>query len=436
MATRAFDDRRPPELDLIDDCVHCGFCLPTCPTYELWAEEMDSPRGRIVLMSTALEEGSELTPELVTHWDRCLGCMACVTACPSGVQYDKLIEDTRQQVERNVRRPLGERLWRRALFALFPHPGRLRALAPAMALQRGLRLDRLLGRSRLAARAPRLRTLLRLTPDAPLRGAVSRLSRRTPARGERRARVGFLQGCVQRVFFGDVNRATVRVLAAEGYEVHAPRRPRCCGALQLHSGFDEEARARARETITAFESFDAVVVNAAGCGSAMKDYDHLFRDDEEWRERASAFCAKVRDVTELLAEDGSLARRRPVELTAAYHDPCHLAHAQGVREQPRRLLREIPGLELLEPDGWEICCGSAGLYNLLQPEAAAELGRRKAERLLATGSRAVIAANPGCALQIAAHAQELGERVTVYHPLELLDASLRGEPPQDGGKGR
>jgi len=435
MATRAFDDRRPPELDLIDDCVHCGFCLPTCPTYELWAEEMDSPRGRIVLMSTALEEGSELTPELVTHWDRCLGCMACVTACPSGVQYDKLIEDTRQQVERNVRRPLGERLWRRALFALFPHPGRLRALAPAMALQRGLRLDRLLGRSRLAARAPRLRTLLRLTPDAPLRGAVSRLSRRTPARGERRARIAFLQGCVQRVFFGDVNRATVRVLAAEGYEVHAPRRPRCCGALQLHSGFDEEARARARETITAFESFDAVVVNAAGCGSAMKDYDHLFRDDEEWRERASAFCAKVRDVTELLAEDGSLARRRPVELTAAYHDPCHLAHAQGVREQPRRLLREIPGLELLEPDGWEICCGSAGLYNLLQPEAAAELGRRKAERLLATGSRAVIAANPGCALQIAAHAQELGERVTVYHPLELLDASLRGESPQDGGKG-
>jgi glycolate oxidase iron-sulfur subunit len=435
MAMRAFDDRRTPELDLIDDCVHCGFCLPTCPTYDLWAEEMDSPRGRIVLMSTALEEGSELTPELVTHWDRCLGCMACVTACPSGVQYDKLIEDTRQQVERNYARPLRERLWRRILFALFPHPGRLRALAPAMALQRMLRLDRVVGRSRLVARAPRLCMLLRLAPDTPLRSALSRLRRRTPARGERRARVAFLQGCVQRVFFGEVNRATVSVLAAEGYEVHAPPRPRCCGALQLHTGFDEEARALACKTIAAFEGFDAVVANAAGCGSAMKDYGHLFRDDEDWRERARTFSAKVRDVTELLANDGPLVRRRPVELTAAHPDSCHLAHAQGVREEPRRLLRQIPGLELREPDDWEICCGSAGLYNLLQPEAAAELGRRKSERLLATGARAVIAANPGCALQIAAHSEELGERVTVYHPLEVLDASLTGASLRGRGLG-
>jgi len=435
MATRAFDDRRAPQLDLIDDCVHCGFCLPTCPTYDLWAEEMDSPRGRIVLMSTALEEGSELTPELVTHWDRCLGCMACVTACPSGVQYDKLIEDTRQQVERNYDRPLRERLWRRILFALFPHPGRLRALAPAMALQRTFRLDRVVGRSRLVARASRLRMLLRLAPDTPLRSAFSRLPRHTPARGERRARVAFLQGCVQRVFFGEVNRATASVLAAEGYEVHAPPRPRCCGALQLHTGFDEEARALARKTIAAFEGFDAVVVNAAGCGSAMKDYGHLFRDDEDWRERARAFSAKVRDVTELLTDDGPLVRRRPVELTAAYHDSCHLAHAQGVREEPRRLLRQIPGLELREPDDWEICCGSAGLYNLLQPEAAAELGRRKSERLLATGARSVISANPGCALQIAAHAEELGERVTVYHPLEVLDASLTGGSLRGRGLG-
>ncbi|HMC06737.1 MAG TPA: heterodisulfide reductase-related iron-sulfur binding cluster [Solirubrobacterales bacterium] len=432
MAARAFDDRRAPELDLIDVCVHCGFCLPTCPTYDLWAEEMDSPRGRIVLMSTALEEGSELTPELVTHWDRCLGCMACVTACPSGVQYDKLIEDTRQQVERNYRRPLAERLWRRGLFALFPHPGRLRALMPAMALQRALRLGPLLGRSRLAARFPRLRTLLRLAPDTPLRSALARLPERTPARGERRGRVAFLRGCVQRVFFGEVNRATVRVLAAEGYEVHAPRKPRCCGALQLHTGFDDQARALARETITRFEDFDAVVVNAAGCGSAMKDYDHLFRDDDAWRERAGAFSARVRDVTELLAEDAPVAPRRPVELTAAYHDPCHLAHAQGVREQPRELLRQIPGLELREPDGWELCCGSAGVYNLLEPEAAAELGRRKAERLLATGARAVIAANPGCVLQIAAHAEELGEPLTLYHPMELLDASLGGGALHNG----
>jgi glycolate oxidase iron-sulfur subunit len=395
-------------------------------------------------MSTALEEGSELTPELVTHWDRCLGCMACVTACPSGVQYDKLIEDTRAQVERNFERSRAERLWRRLLFALFPHPGRLRALAPALAAGRALGVDRVATKSRLLARFPRLRMLLRLAPETPLRSALGRLPAITPARGPRRGRVAFLQGCVQRVFFADVNRATVRVLAAEGYEVHAPRRPRCCGALQLHSGFDTGARALARETIAGFEGFDAVVVNAAGCGSAMKDYGHLLRDDETWAERARAFAAKVRDVTELLAAEPAAAERRPVELAAAYHDACHLAHAQGVREEPRSLLRAIPGLELREPERWEICCGSAGVYNLLEPEAATELGRRKAERLLATGARAVIAANPGCALQIAAHAEELGEAVRVYHPVELLDASiavtplrgLDGNPPASNGRRR
>ncbi len=426
MAARAFDDRRPPQPELIDDCVHCGFCLPTCPTYELWAEEMDSPRGRIVLMSTALEEGSVLTPELVTHWDRCLGCMACVTACPSGVQYDKLIEDTRPQIERNFDRPIRERLWRRALFALFPHPGRLRALAPLLALQRALRLDRAMLRSRLLARWPRLRMLLRLAPATPLRTALARLPARTMPQGQPRGRVALLQGCVQRVFFGDVNEATVRVLVAEGYAVHAPRRPRCCGALQLHSGFDEAARERARETIVAFEEFDAVVVNAAGCGSAMKDYGHLFRDDPEWRDRAEAFGDRVKDVTELLAKHEPAARREPVELTAVYHDACHLAHAQGVREEPRKILRDVPGLDLREPERWEICCGSAGIYNLLEPEPAAELGRRKVERLLATGARSVIAANPGCALQIAGHAEEAGEPLAVYHPVEILDASITG----------
>src|SRR4051812_32941420 len=228
MGSGAFDERRPPQLDVIDDCVHCGFCLPTCPTYDLWAEEMDSPRGRIVLMSTALEEGTELTPELVTHWDRCLGCMACVTACPSGVRYDKLIEDTRQQVERNFERSAPERLWRRLLFALFPHPGRLRALAPGLALGNRLGLDGLASGSRPLARFPRLRMLLRLAPKEPLRSALRPLPALTAARGPRRGRVAFLQGCVQRVFFAGVNRATVRVLAAEGYEVHSPRRPRCC----------------------------------------------------------------------------------------------------------------------------------------------------------------------------------------------------------------
>jgi len=249
----------------------------------------------------------------------------------------------------------------------------------------------------------------------------------TPARGERRARVGLLQGCVQRVFFSGVNAATARVLAADGYEVVAPAEPRCCGALQLHAGDDGPARALARLTIEAFEGCDVVAVNAAGCGSAMKDYAHLLRDDPEWAERAAAFSARVRDVAELVAAESPVAPRRPVPIRVAYHDACHLAHAQAVRSQPRDLLRGIPGLELVEPDGWEICCGSAGIWNLLNPEPASELGRRKARNLLDTGADVVAAGNPGCALQIAAHAERLGRPIRVLHPVELLDMSIRGD---------
>ena len=397
--SRAFDTERAPELDLIDDCVHCGFCLPTCPTYALWGEEMDSPRGRIVLMKAGLEEGSELSPEMVEHWDRCLGCMACVTACPSGVQYDKLIEDTRAQVERRHPRTFRERLQRRAVFALFPHPGRLRALAP-------------------------LARLHPLGPRVHLRSALRHLPARFPAAEKRRGTVAFLQGCVQRAFFGDVNEATARSLAAEGFEVHAPRSPRCCGALQLHAGEDGPARELARATIAAFEHHDLVVVNAAGCGSAMRDYPHLLRDDPVWAERAERFSVKVRDATELLGELEPQAPRAELPMRLAYHDACHLAHAQGVREQPRRLLRSIPGLELLEPPDWEICCGSAGIYNLVQPGAARELGERKARNLLDTGAEAVAAANPGCVLQITAHTKRLGRELRVFHPMELLWKSI------------
>jgi glycolate oxidase iron-sulfur subunit len=447
MSTGAFDDVRPPEPSLIEDCVHCGFCLPTCPTYVLWDEEMDSPRGRVLLMRTGHEEGPELSVAQVQAWDNCLGCMACVTACPSGVQYDKLIEDTRQQVERRFARPRLERLHRRAPFTVFPHPARLRALAPLLSAQRALRLDR------IAERIPALAPLVRLQPRTPLRETWRRLPVHTPAQGPRRGRAGFMQGCVQRVFFSQVNVATVEVLAAEGWDVFAPVRPGCCGALELHTGFGDEARGRARRTIAAFEDCDVVAVNAAGCGSAMKDYGHMLRDDPEWAQRAAAFSEKVRDVTELLAERDPVAERRPVELGAAepsravgrarsaeppraegrpaplvvaYHDACHLAHAQGVRAQPRDLLLQIPGLELREPAEWELCCGSAGVYNLLKPKPAAELGERKARNLLATGAQAIVAANPGCALQITAHTTALGHEIPVFHPMELLHASLTG----------
>jgi glycolate oxidase iron-sulfur subunit len=401
--TTAWDDTRPPELDLIKDCVHCGFCLPTCPSYAVFEEEMDSPRGRIVLMRIGHEEGSEVSGEMTTHLDRCLGCMACVTACPSGVQYDRLIERARPQIERHGPRSLRERLLRKGIFALFTHPGRLRAAVPFMNL-------------------PVPKPFGHLAPKVSTRAAMRRLPEVTPAVGERRGRVALMQGCVQRVFFNDVNAATVRVLAAECWEVHAPRQPRCCGALQLHTGVEDEARELARKTIDAYEGFDRVVVNVAGCGSAMKEYGYLFEGDE----RAEAFSAKVLDVHELLAEDEPRAARRPLALKVAYHDACHLAHAQGVREQPRTLLRGIPGLELVEPADWELCCGSAGIYNLVQPEPAAELGRRKAANLAATGAEAIAAANPGCAIQISAY---LERPIPIHHPMTLLDHSIRGSRP-------
>jgi glycolate oxidase iron-sulfur subunit len=409
----AWDTRHPPELDLITDCVHCGFCLPTCPSYAVFEDEMDSPRGRVLLMRVGHEEGAEISPEMVTHFDRCLGCMACVTSCPSGVQYDKLIERVRPQLERSGQRSRGERAYRKAIFAVMTHPARLRALVP------GARLA-----PKLAPLAPhpRLKALLALAPPVSPLAAFRRLpvERGTKA-PVRRGRVAFMQGCIQRVFFGDVNAGTLRVLAAEGWEVHSPRAPRCCGALQLHSGHEDEALALARATIAAYEGFDAVVANVAGCGSAMKDYGHLLADDPEWGERAQAFSAKVVDVHELLAAHEPQAVRHPLALRAAYHDACHLAHAQGIRAQPRELLRAIPGLELLEPAEWELCCGSAGIYNLLQPEAADTLGARKAENLRATGAQAIAAANPGCALQIGRHLD-----LPIYHPMTLLDHSLRG----------
>src|SRR3954447_6897163 len=382
--------------ELLDDCVHCGFCLPTCPTYVLGAEEMDSPRGRIVLMRE-LHDG-QVSPELVTHIDRCLSCMACTTACPSGVKYDVLVNEARREIEERTTRSLGERLKRRTIFAMFPHHRRMRALIP------------LLPFAKMGRPIPKLRELSRLAPPRPPK--VAPIPDHVAAEGEARGRVGFLQGCVQRAYFPHVNRATVEVLAAEGWEVHAPNALECCGSLELHAGEADRADKRARDTIEAFKDDPLVVTNAAGCGSGMKDNETL--------------GPKVRDITELLAEHEPRAPRHPIHLKVAYHDACHLAHAQAVREQPRKLLRQIPGLELLEPEGWESCCGSAGIYNLTQPEAAAELGRAKAHRLLATGAEAIVAANPGCTLQIQAHLRELGRPLPVYHPLELVHRSITG----------
>lgn len=419
-----WDQHHPPDPELISDCVHCGFCLTTCPSYQVFGAEADSPRGRIVLMRVGHEPGESLGETMQTHFDRCLGCMACVTACPSGVQYDRLIEQVRPQLERHVPRSRADRAYRRLIFALFTHPSRLRTLVPALAAQRRLGIGR-----RLGALLPgtRLGALLTLAPPVRAAAAFEQLPVVTqPVAGVTvRGRVAFLQGCVQRALFGDVNAATVRVLAAEGWEVHAPRQPRCCGALPLHGGLEDEALVLARQVIAAYEGFPVIAVNVAGCGSAMKEYGRLLADDPDWAARAAAFSAKVRDIHELLAAEEPQAPRRAIPLTVAYHDACHLAHAQGVRKAPRDLLRTIPDLELLEPAEWELCCGSAGIFNLTQPAAAAELGRRKAGNLAATGAAAIVAANPGCALQITAY---LRPPLPVHHPMTLLDHAIHGTP--------
>jgi len=411
----AFDTHRPPEQSVIDRCVHCGFCLDTCPTYVLWANEADSPRGRIVLAGEGLSEAGQLSDQMVTHFDRCLGCMACVTACPSGVQYDRLIERVRPQVERHYRRPAAERVFRLLLFATLPHPRRLRMLAPLLPASRRLGLDQLPGRPAQA---------LRVAPRAPAWAhRTGGFPEYTPAVGTRRGRVALLLGCVQRVFYPEVHRATIGVLSAEGFDVLAPRRASCCGALEFHAGEERGASQRARATIADFErlGIDHVVVNAAGCGSAMKEYGDLLGT-----EAARRFAGRVRDVTELLGAVEPVAPRGPVALRVVYHDACHLGHAQGIRQEPRALLETIPQLELLEvPVESAICCGSAGVYNLLQPEAAAALGQRKASHLADTGAEAIAAANPGCAAQLDYHLRALGHRLPIHHPIELVWRSIR-----------
>jgi glycolate oxidase iron-sulfur subunit len=423
----AFDDHHPPDKALIDECVHCGFCLPTCPTYVLFGEEMDSPRGRIYLMNKGLDE-EPMNDEMVRHWDLCLGCMACVTACPSGVQYDKLIESTRQQVERRYERRADDKAFREMIFQFFPYPNRLRAVAAPMRLYQRFGIGDKLRRAGIMQRIPaRMRAMEALMPDLPREEKIPDL---TGPVGEKRRRVGVLTGCVQRVFFSQVNAATVRVLAAEGCEVVAPKQG-CCGALSTHAGREEESLDFARKTIDTFEdlNLDNVVVNAAGCGSTMKEYGYLLRDDPEYAERAKAFSAKVRDVSEFLQELGPVAERNPLPVTVAYHDACHLAHAQGIRKQPRQTLKQIPGMDVKEIREAEICCGSAGIYNMVEPEPAAELGERKANNILKTGAQMIVTSNPGCMLQIQSSLKKMGrDGLPMAHPVEVLDASLRGEP--------
>jgi glycolate oxidase iron-sulfur subunit len=413
-----------PSQDLIAACVHCGFCLPTCPTFAVLGVEMDSPRGRIRLMKTVWEHrlGAD-SPGLEDHISKCLDCRACETACPSGVEYGKLVEGARSQIA--VARPQSpvERLIRTAAFEwLLPHRRALGAFAMFSITAKRLGMGSLLRAMHLGV-ARRMADLLELLPD---RASAGRLAAEA-ARGERRGRVAMLEGCVMGSVFGDTNAATARVLARNGVEVVATVGQTCCGALHAHAGERELARDLARRNIAAFErdAVDAVIVNAAGCGAAMKEYGWLLKDDPEWSARASAFASKVKDATEFLANLGMSETPGALHGRVTWDDPCHLLHGQKVRDQPRALLAAIPGLDIVPLEEADWCCGSAGTYNVTQPELAQSILDRKVANIVRTGADTVVTANPGCLMQIQSGLRKAGHKVRVVHLLDLLDEAYR-----------
>ena len=428
----SFDSQHPPDPKLIDACVHCGFCLSTCPSYRVLGKETDSPRGRIYLMDAINEGEAPLSSASVQHFDSCLGCLACVTTCPSGVQYDRLIAATRPQVERNYDRGWGDRLFRQLLFSLFPYPDRLRLFLLPLAIYQKLGMARLVRSTGLLQRlSPRLAAMESLLPPVTAQSFQDNLPTVVPAQGKTRYRVGMILGCVQRLFFTEVNEATARVLSANGCEVVIPRSQGCCAALPQHQGQAEQAQALARQMIDAFAEtqVDAIIINAAGCGHTLKEYGHILQDDPEYRDKAKAFAAKVKDVQEFLGAIGLTTLLHPLQdepLTVVYQDACHLLHGQQISLQPRQLLRQIPGVSLREPIDAALCCGSAGVYNMLQPEIAEELGQQKVENLLNTGATLIASSNPGCALQLLKHLDRQGRSIAVMHPIRLLDYSIRG----------
>ena len=417
VGTSAFDSTDAPSMDGLRACVHCGICLPQCPTYRVLGQEMDSPRGRIYLMRAAVEGRIGLTPTLARHFDLCLGCRGCETACPSGVPFGQLLEATRAQlVRKGVRSPETDHATARWALETFPHPSRLAPLLWGLRLYQASGIQALVRAFGVLAPFRKLKAMEALLPAVPSSGILPEF---VPARGKARGRAGLLTGCVQRFFYSDVNARTARLLSAAGWDVVVPRSQGCCGALHLHAGRLDDFRGLASSLMSSFgEDVDVIVTNAAGCGSALKEYGHWLSG-----EAAEAFAAKARDITEVLV-DADLPLGE-LKQTVAYHDACHLAHGQKVRAQPRELLRRIPGLTVVDIKDSDLCCGSAGIYNLTEPAMAEELGRMKVARICESGARIVAAGNPGCLMQIARHAREMGLELEVVHPVDLLARALR-----------
>jgi glycolate oxidase iron-sulfur subunit len=429
-----FDPTHPPEAKLLDSCVHCGFCLATCPSYRVIGKEMDSPRGRIYLMEAINKGEAPLSDASIGHFDSCLGCLACVTACPSGVRYDLLIEATRAQVKRNAHRSWPEKLVRQVIFNVFPYPDRMRLLMRPIGLYQKTGLQKLVRSSGLL---PKISSELAamedmLPPEIPAKAWQDTIPAVIPAIGPQRYRVGMLLGCVQRLFNPEVNEATVRVLTANGCEVVVPPAQGCCGALSQHQGEEAQAQMMARSTIDTFEQagIDYLLINASGCGHTLKEYGQILRDDPEYADRAKAFVEKVKDVQEFLAEVGLTAPLSPLHddpLSIVYQDACHMLHGQQISVQPRQLLKQIPNVVLREPIDAALCCGSAGVYNILQAEVAQELGQQKVQNLTNTGAAVIASANIGCYVQITKHLALQEKAVPVLHPMQLLDMAIRGD---------
>jgi glycolate dehydrogenase iron-sulfur subunit len=412
-----------PEYEDYSRCVHCGLCSNHCPTYRLWGREADSPRGRIKQMALVDTGRLELGDAFVTHIDRCLNCRACESVCPSGVEYGQLLEMARAQIEQKYKRPFVSRVMRDFVYRrLLPYPGRIAAAA---------RLLRIYQRSGLAPVARRTGILRlmgvqereRLLPRIDEEFFFGELGKTFPAKGTRRARVAFFAGCVAQVTFSELNRATIRVLQANGCEVVVPAAQVCCGALAAHAGVRDVARGLARKNQEAFgaEEFDAIITNAAGCGSTLKEYTHLFPEEDAAHVEAEKFAGKVRDVSEFLADLELVAPLKPLALRVTYQDSCHLCHGQKIREAPRKLIRAIPGVELVEMQLSEQCCGSAGVYNVTETKASLDLLALKMEYAGQTKARAIVTANPGCILQLRAGAAIHGTGQEVLHVVELLD---------------
>jgi glycolate oxidase iron-sulfur subunit len=407
-------------------CVHCGLCLNHCPTYKLWHLEADSPRGRIFQMIRVKDGEAPVNATFVEHIDKCLDCRACETACPSGVEYGKLVEFARARIAKEYKRPLFSRLARHFAYRwLLPRPGRIAFFA------RLLRAYQTSGLQTLARRSGVLKVMglaerEALLPRVDNRFFFRRLGKTFPAIGETRARVAFFGGCVAQVTFAELNEATIRVLTANGCEVTVPRQQVCCGALASHAGDREAARGVARRNLRAFggDEFEFILTNAAGCGSTLKEYSHLFSEGEPEYEASKEFETRVRDVTEFLDTLGVVAPMKEFATRVTYQDSCHLLHGQKVREAPRRLLKAVPGLQFVELPYSDICCGSAGVYNITETEASMELLVEKMKSAAGTGAEVIVTANPGCLLQMRAGAEmhKTGQRV--LHVMELLDQTM------------